>query len=103
MSTIIRAPRPPRGYFEVQNTTARDPRLSYRARGILVRLLSNADGFGMTAADLAREGKEGRGAILTALKELRQAGYLVTTRKRVERGRWITESIIYDAPQTTEV
>ena len=48
-----------------------------RARGVLVRLLSNADGFQITAADLARER---RGAILTALRQLRDAGYLWTTK-----------------------
>lgn len=56
----------------------------------------------MTAKDLAREGKEGRESILTALKELRAAGYLVTTRHQDECGMWRTESIVYDYPQPIE-
>ncbi|GAB1393640.1 hypothetical protein MASR1M60_18040 [Rhodocyclaceae bacterium] len=66
MSGIIRAPRPERGWTEIRNTTIRDQRLSYRARGVLVRLLSNADGFRMTAIDLAGESPEGRHSILSA-------------------------------------
>ena len=101
MSAIRRSPRPQR--FDIlDQRVVRDRRLSYRARGILARLLSNEDGFSMTAADLARDGLEGRGSILTALKELRTLGYVVTHRRQDERGRWSTESIVYDSPQTIE-
>lgn len=98
MSAIRRGPRPQR--FDVlDQKVVRDSRMSYRARGVLARLLSNEDGFSMTAADLAREGKEGRGSILSALKELRIFGYVLTRRWQDKRGRWNTESIVYDSPQ----
>ncbi len=103
MTGIIRAPRPEHHYTQIRNEVARDDRLSYRARGVLLRLLSNADGFQMTAADLAREGREGRGAILTALRELREAGYIRTTKKQDEHGRWSTQTFVYDIPQSTGV
>jgi hypothetical protein len=100
---IIRAPRPKKDYFDVRNETVRDVRLSYRARGILIRLLSNADGFRMTAEDLARQGKEGRGAVLTALRELRKTGYMRTIKTQDKRGKWTTATYVYDTPQSTEV
>ncbi len=103
MTGIIRAPRPERQYTSLRNEVARDGRVSYRARGVLVRLLSNADGFPMTASDLAREAREGRGAILTALRELREAGYIRTTKKQDEHGRWSTQTFVYDTPQPTGV
>ncbi|MHB8388805.1 MAG: hypothetical protein ACYDBH_04380 [Acidobacteriaceae bacterium] len=103
MTGIIRAPRPERQYTSLRNEVARDSRVSYRARGVLVRLLSNADGFPMTASDLAREGREGRGAMLTALRELREAGYIRTTKKQDEHGRWSTQTFVYDTPQPTGV
>ncbi|MHB8388294.1 MAG: hypothetical protein ACYDBH_01780 [Acidobacteriaceae bacterium] len=103
MTGIIRAPRPERQYTSLRNEVARDDRVSYRARGVLVRLLSNADGFPMTASDLAREGREGRGAILTALRELREAGYIRTTKKQDQHGRWSTQTFVYDTPQPTGV
>ncbi len=102
MSGIIRAPRPARGWTEIPDSTIRDKRLSYRARGVLVRLLSNAEGYRMTAEDLAREGREGRGAVLAALRELREAGYLVVRRVQGSGGRWRTETYVYDYPQAVE-
>ena len=95
---IRRAPR--QGNFDiVDRKTVRDKSLSYRARGVLMRLLSNADGYSMTAIDLARDGKEGRDAILAALKELREKDYLLTRRFQNEQGKWLTENTIFDRPQ----
>lgn len=98
---ILRAPRAGGERFEiVPHARIRDSRLTYRARAVLERLLSNADGFSMTALDLARESPgEGRWVILRALQELRAVGYLVTRKERVERGRWRTVNIVYDTPQ----
>lgn len=99
-SGIRRATR--EGNFDIVNRdTVRDKSLSYRARGVLMRLLSNADGFSMSASDLAREGKEGRDAILAALKELREKKYLLTRRFQNEKGHWGTENIIFDRPQAS--
>ncbi len=100
MTTIIRAPRPDLGWTSVHNNTARDARLSFRARGVLLHLLSNADGFRMTAADLVEAGREGRDAIRAALAELRQAGYLVVIRTQDAKGQWSTQTVVYDLPQT---
>ncbi len=54
----------------------------------------------MTAADLACEGW---GAILTALRELRDAGYIRTIKQQDGHGRWSTETFVYDTPQPTGV
>lgn len=78
----------------------RDKRLSFRARGIAIRLLSNAPGFRMTAVDLARETPgEGRFAVLTAMKELRRYGYARVIRTQDERGRWSTITRISGWPE----
>lgn len=102
MAGIIRAARPPRGWTEIYHDTARDARLSYRARGVLVRLLTNSDGYRMTADDLAREGREGRDAVLSALRELRGAGYVIVRKTQSSDGRWRTETFVFDTPQQIE-
>jgi hypothetical protein len=102
MSAIFRAPRPDTGYFDVRNETVRDQRLSYRARGVLLRLLSNADGFSMTAIDLAEEGKEGRDAIRKAFAELESAKYMIKIREQTEKGFWVTKTYIFDTPQQND-
>lgn len=103
MSRIIRAPRPESGFTLIDNATARDTGLSYRALGILTYLLSHTDGWHTSAETLSQgQNREGRGAILTALKELRTAGYVRQEKRQDERGRWTTLTYVYDTPQTGE-
>lgn len=75
MSTITRAPSK-NPFLLMPQATVRDSRLSYRARGVLARLLSNADGYKMPSSQLAKEGGEGRDAIRKSLNELEKFGYL---------------------------
>jgi DNA-binding transcriptional ArsR family regulator len=76
----------------------RDSRLSFRARGVLAHLLSHNDGWHCTSDDLVRAGTEGRDAIRAALRELREAGYVEIRRQQDDRGRWTTETMVYDEP-----
>lgn len=95
---IKRAPRQ-HTHDQIPRRALRDARLSYRARGVLARLLTNADDYSMTAEDLARGGREGRGAVLSALRELREAGYVRTTKTQDPGGRWITLTWVFEAPE----
>jgi hypothetical protein len=97
--SIKRAPRPQSNFTIISNTVLRDNNLSFRARGILANILSRPDNWRTDADTLARESKDGRTAILTALKELELAGYLVRKKYQNDKGHWQTESTIYDKPQ----
>ncbi|MFJ8158862.1 hypothetical protein [Streptomyces sp. NPDC094468] len=65
-----------RDFTMVFNAAVRDRRLSRRARGLLVEILSHRDGFGVSEAALVAGGPEGRDAIRKALRELEECGYL---------------------------
>lgn len=71
-----------RHFTTVCNAAARDRRLSRRARGLLVEVLSHQEGFTISEAALVAAGPEGRDAIRTALRELERYGYLHRTQPR---------------------
>jgi hypothetical protein len=84
----------------VRNDVAQDDRLSYRARGVLVAILSRPDNYETNAVNLAAEGKEGRDAIVTALDELEEFGFLDRVRRQREGGTWTTALVVYDVPDS---
>lgn len=97
---IVRAARPTSQYLTLANSVARDERLSYKALGVLVNLLSRPDGWTVNRDQLAAgEGREGVSAVRTALTELEQCGYLVRTRVKRADGTFSWVSTVYDTPQ----
>src|SRR4051794_5596754 len=98
---IRRAPRPETGFLVVRNEIVRDERLSYRARGVLLDILSRPDNWTTSADRMAIKGKEGREALQTAFRELRDLGYMVTVRSQDEKGRWQTVTEVFDNPHST--
>lgn len=80
----------------IDRQLVRDTRLSLRALGVAVRLLSNAPGFRMTSLDLAWERPEGRDAVRTALNEMEAAGYLLRQVGQLGNGQWVTRQVITD-------
>jgi hypothetical protein len=100
--SIVRAPRADRGFTIVRNDVARDTRLSYRARGVLISILSRPDNWKTDAEQLAAEGKEGRDAIRAVLRELESVGYIRRIKTQAPTGLWSTETLVYEYPQGTE-
>lgn len=96
---IVRIERYAR-FTNVPNEAIEDDRLSFRARGVLVYLLSKPDHWTARSEQLVSEGREGRDAIRTALRELETYGYLERTRERIDGGRIVTVTIIRDLPKT---
>lgn len=95
---IKRAPKPQRDFQILRNDVARDDRLSYRATGLLVELLSRPDDWAISADRIAasRNSNEGIKAIRTTLAELERAGYLVRRRVRDRDGRFVWIQEVYD-------
>lgn len=75
-------------FTQVYNNAMRDKRLSRRARGLLVELLTHRDGYGVSVASLVSGGPEGRDAIRKALLELEQYGYLTRTQHHSDDGQF---------------
>lgn len=92
----IRKLQDPRGFTLVRNAAIEDEALSFRARGVLVYLLSRPDGWETDSTRLAQKAKEGREAVRTALNELEASGYLRRIKRQAQAGRWITETLVAD-------
>lgn len=75
-------------YVQVPNDWARDDRLSRRAKGLLVELMSHRVGWHITIAALQKTGPEGRDAIRTVVNELSAVGYLRRVQGRGDGGRF---------------
>lgn len=95
---IIRAPRPKANYTVVNNETIRDRRLGWRARGLLVYLLSMPDNWRTTTANLAAMSPDGIHAVRSAMTQLEEYGYIRRVRSQNEQGQWSTSTLVYDQP-----
>lgn len=90
----------------IPNETLRDPRLSYRARGILAEILSHQPGdWAATADEIAARARkkrgssgEGRRLVRAAFAELQHCGYLQRVTRRGPDGRMVTDLHVYDVP-----
>jgi hypothetical protein len=87
-----------RNYTTINNTVLEDERLSWRARGIAAYLLSKPDDWRIDHTHLWKNGKEGRDAVLAAMKELEDCGYLVRTRMQGEDGKFTTFVTLVEEP-----
>jgi hypothetical protein len=83
-----------REFVQVPNAWARDRRVSWRARGILIYLMSHEPGWSVTlktlAADAAQShdrSQDGISLVRKAVGELERYGYLVREQKRDRNGR----------------
>jgi len=95
---IIHAAKPERDFTIIPNRVLRDDALSYRARGLLMYLLSQPEDWQISSGRLAIESGEGRDAIRRALMELRTVGYLELTREQDDRGLWASHYTVTDTP-----
>lgn len=99
--SIIRVRKHDR-FVTVTNAIARNSELSWEARGLLLYLLSQADGWEVMEADLLAHGPAGRDKVRRMLEELKAAGHFrrVAVRQADGTFRYVTE--IYEEPPLTE-
>ncbi len=101
VTTIRNVRVSPRTSFTiVRNSAARDARLSFRARGALLWMLSHETGRLVLVDDLVKATVEGRDSIKHALQELEDKRYIVRVRHRDVGGRWYHEMIVTDLPDS---
>lgn len=88
MSTIRRGPLAADNFTIVSNAIIRDARLSLKARGLGIWLLSHTDGWRLSIRTIATQVGTGTEAVQNALNELEAAGYLVREQQTGEHGKF---------------
>ena len=87
-------------YTVMSNHHLRNKELTLKAKGLLSQMLSLPEDWDYTLKGLAAINRESIDAIRTAVRELEQAGYIVRSRVRDERGCLRgCDYIVYERPQ----
>ncbi|MDI9901282.1 replication protein [Rhodococcus sp. IEGM 1409] len=97
---IRRGPRRADKFTILSNEVVNDTRLSFRARGVLIWLLSKPVDWRTRSESIAAQSdKDGRDAVRSAMRELADLGYLVRVKMQdPETGQWATMSTVYEIP-----
>lgn len=83
-----KAKSPEHPYSMIANTAIRDSRLSWKARGVLVYILSMPNDWTIWQSELANHSEQdGRESLETAIDELKEHGYITVEVERDEMGR----------------
>ena len=89
-----------RDFTVIANSVFKDRRLSAKAKGILVEMLSLPKNWDYTLKGLTTLFSDGIDSIRQGIKELEENGYIVRERKRDARGRLGgMEYVIYETPE----
>lgn len=98
---IIRGPLPSDDYTSIHTPALTDGSLSFKARGILAYLLALPPGAEISPEKIIRSGADGERAVKSGLKELQDAGYLLSA----EAGWSVsdTKGVRVPGPRTEEV
>lgn len=96
---ITRAKRS-RNFSIIGNDIIEDQRLSFKARGLLIYMLSKPDDWKFYSSELVKHSdKDGREAINNAIKEIEAVGYLRRKQVRSEHGKFgSTDWELLDTP-----
>ena len=75
-------------FVTVDKKLINDKKLSWKAKGLLVYLLSKPDGWVLFIADVVNHSSNGRDSVYSGLKELEKVGYIKRILEKSENGKF---------------
>jgi len=84
----------------ISNAMLRDPRLTWKAKGLLAYVMSHAADYSLSTEQIIAEGKDSRDAVRAGLRELEEVGVLRRLPLRDEHGR--TAGFDYEVTAPTD-
>ncbi|GAE32862.1 hypothetical protein [Halalkalibacter hemicellulosilyticus] len=97
---IVRTKKQENPFVQVDKYCINDSSISWKAKGILIYILSKTDNWQIRFNDLVKKGKEGRDAVQSGMEELMKAGYVYYYQEREGNGKfkdWVYE--VYERPE----
>jgi hypothetical protein len=89
-------------FIIIDNAAILDAKLSFRAKGILLYLMSRPDDWKVYESEVAEHSIDGIKSVRSGIKELIDAGYIIRNSLRNEKGRFQGyEYLVYDIPTET--
>jgi hypothetical protein len=95
---IVRGPRPQHSFTVIANSIIDDQTLTWKARGLLIFILSKPDNWRTNMKHLASQSADGYYAVQSGMAELEDAGYIRRVKAQDSAGRWSTSTIVHDHP-----
>jgi hypothetical protein len=71
-------------FTQIHNAVFRDPRMSFKAKGIFGLISTHRDRFGISIESIAASSTDGISSVRTGLNELEKFGYLVRRQERLD-------------------
>ncbi len=93
--TVFKRANKTRDYTVINNTFIRDTGLSWKAKGVMTYLLSLPDNWEIRLSEVKNHATDGKDSLYSAVKELKEKGYLVYIKERNEKGGF-TGKVIYE-------
>lgn len=84
-----------RDFTVVPNILLKDKRLSYKAKGIFLQIISVPENWNFSVAGLSALAKESRAAVQTGIDELVACGYLEWLKINNAKGQFANEINVY--------
>lgn len=86
-------------FVMVHKNFIHDSNLSWKAKGILLYLLSRPDDWQVYETEIVKHSSDGLSGLKSGIKELEQVGYIQRNRKRDDKGRLKEyEYLVYEQP-----
>lgn len=100
LNEVIRVQKRPNNFVMIDKGFLENPNLSWKAKGILAYLLSKPNNWKVITRDLVNRSTDGKAAVYSGLKELKEYGYYIKCPIRNEEGTRIVqwESTVYECP-----
>lgn len=82
----------------MSNHHLRNKELSLKAKGLLTIMLSLPDDWDYSVLGLAAMSKDGKDAVMSAISELTDSGYVVVDSRRNSKGQYESEYNVFETP-----